>query len=363
MNPTQQKQAFNYAMAEAHKAMRLGHKIAARQWATRAAQVAPDQETPWLLLAAIAGPKASIEYLKRALEINPNSAAARKGMHWAIKRLREETPRERVSTSIQAPASLAMPPALVRLRVHVQQPAPADHQRSRAVVVPWLVLLLFACVFTFFWTSTPELSQAFAEQRDYALALVNLEKPTFTPTPTATFTPTPTHTATHTPTSTPTNTLTPTPTFTPSATSTPTETPTLPPPPTATPYTVGIPAGVGANEFWIDVALTRQLTHAMRGNQVIRTFVVSTGTWATPTVTGQYRVYVKYRYADMSGPGYYLPDVPYVMYFYRGYGIHGTYWHKNFGTPMSHGCVNLTIDDAGWLFEQSVVGTLVNVHY
>ena len=89
---------------------------------------------------------------------------------------------------------------------------------------------------------------------------------------------------------------------------------------------------------------------------------MSTGTWQYPTVTGQYRVYVKYRYADMAGPGYYLADVPNVMYFYKGYGLHGTYWHNNFGTPMSHGCVNLTIPDSQWLFDFASVGTLVNVH-
>ena len=71
----------------------------------------------------------------------------------------------------------------------------------------------------------------------------------------------------------------------------------------------------------------------------MNTFITSTGTWQYPTVTGQYKIYVMYRYADMAGPGYYLPNVPYVMYFYKGYGIHGTYWHNNFGTPMSHGCV------------------------
>lgn len=43
----------------------------------------------------------------------------------------------------------------------------------------------------------------------------------------------------------------------------------------------------------------------------------------------------------MTGPGYDLPNVPYTMYFYQGYGLHGTYWHNNFGTPMSHGCVNM----------------------
>jgi lipoprotein-anchoring transpeptidase ErfK/SrfK len=51
------------------------------------------------------------------------------------------------------------------------------------------------------------------------------------------------------------------------------------------------------------------------------------------------------------------------MYFYKGYGLHGTYWHSNFGTPMSHGCVNLTIPDAQWLYNWASVGTLVNIHY
>ena len=65
----------------------------------------------------------------------------------------------------------------------------------------------------------------------------------------------------------------------------------------------------------------------------------------------------------MAGPGYYLPNVPYTMYFYQGYGLHGTYWHHNFGTPMSHGCVNLATPDAEWLYNWASVGTLVNVHY
>jgi lipoprotein-anchoring transpeptidase ErfK/SrfK len=64
----------------------------------------------------------------------------------------------------------------------------------------------------------------------------------------------------------------------------------------------------------------------------------------------------------MSGPGYYLPGVPYTMYFYKGYGLHGTYWHSNFGTPMSHGCVNLKTEDAGWLYNWASIGTIVNIH-
>lgn len=120
---------------------------------------------------------------------------------------------------------------------------------------------------------------------------------------------------------------------------------------------------VGNGVRWIDVDLTNQMVYAYEGDVIVNSFLVSTGTWRTPTVTGQYKIYVKYRSAKMSGPGYYLPNVPYIMYFYKGYGLHGTYWHNNFGTPMSHGCVNLRTEDAEWLFNWASVGTLVNVHY
>ncbi|MCB9134996.1 MAG: L,D-transpeptidase [Anaerolineales bacterium] len=366
MTPSQKKQAYSYAMHEAQKAMTRGDKIATRQWASRAARVAPEQEAPWLMLAAVANPQASLGYLKRALEINPNSEAARKGMHWAIKRLREQpAPTQPTRSAPPRPVarSVVPPTPLAPHKVRVQRVTPADQQRPRAVLVPWLLLFLFGCLIAFAWVSTPQLSQAFEAPRDFALALVNIEKPTFTPTPTPTDTPTPTNTPTETPTATPTNTLTPTATETPIPTNTPTDTPTPLPLPTETPYTVNLPDPIASGENWIDVDLTRQMAFAMAGDQVVRSFVVSTGTWQHPTVTGQYHIYVKYRYADMSGPGYYLPDVPYVMYFYQGYGLHGTYWHNNFGVPMSHGCVNFSIEDAGWVYDFTVVGTLVNVHY
>jgi lipoprotein-anchoring transpeptidase ErfK/SrfK len=116
-----------------------------------------------------------------------------------------------------------------------------------------------------------------------------------------------------------------------------------------------------ANERWIHVDLSTQTVHAYEGNQIVRSFIVSTGKSSTPTVTGTYPIWIKLRYDDMRGPGYHLRDVSYVMYFYRGYGLPGTYWHNNFGTPMSAGCVNLTIDEAGWLYEFASVGTIVNV--
>ncbi|HFC08297.1 MAG TPA: murein L,D-transpeptidase [Chloroflexi bacterium] len=125
----------------------------------------------------------------------------------------------------------------------------------------------------------------------------------------------------------------------------------------------GLPPGVGPHDKWIDVNLSRQRLYAYVGTQLIRQFVVSTGVAAYPTVTGTYHIYVKYVSTLMTGPGYYLPNVPYTMYFYRGYGIHGTYWHHNFGVPMSHGCVNMRTPDAQWLFNWAPLGTTVHIHY
>jgi lipoprotein-anchoring transpeptidase ErfK/SrfK len=51
------------------------------------------------------------------------------------------------------------------------------------------------------------------------------------------------------------------------------------------------------------------------------------------------------------------------MYFYRGYAIHGTYWHNNFGRPMSHGCVNMRTGDAAWVYNWAPIGTPVVTHW
>jgi len=113
---------------------------------------------------------------------------------------------------------------------------------------------------------------------------------------------------------------------------------------------------------WIEVNVTTQTLNAYEGNRLVLSTKVSTGLPRTPTVLGRFRIYTKLRSQTMSGPGYYLPNVPYVMYFYKGYALHGTYWHNNFGRPMSHGCVNLRTSDAEWLYRWAPLGTLVVVH-
>ncbi len=111
----------------------------------------------------------------------------------------------------------------------------------------------------------------------------------------------------------------------------------------------------------IVVDLSEQTMRAYEDGRLVRKVEVSTGLPETPTVTGQYHIYVKRPAQTMSGPNYYLPDVPWVMYFYQGYGLHGTYWHDNFGQPMSHGCVNLPTEEAKWLYEWAEIGTPVLV--
>jgi LysM repeat protein len=109
------------------------------------------------------------------------------------------------------------------------------------------------------------------------------------------------------------------------------------------------------------VILRQQRVYFYENGKLVRTSLSSTGLPRTPTVVGDFKIYVKYRAQTMYGPGYYLPSVPYVMYFFRDYGLHGTYWHNNFGRPMSHGCVNLPTPVAEWLYNWSEVGTPVFV--
>jgi lipoprotein-anchoring transpeptidase ErfK/SrfK len=350
---------------ESMAALRQGERLKARQLAEEAAALAPRYEDPWLILGALAEPQASIAYLRHALEINPHSQRAKEGMHWALQRMRAKT---------QSPA--AVQAEQVTVRVAPKRPLPETRPMPvlalapvgalvarRTSILPVLVLVAALCAALFAWGGDPGQLVGMAPQAAVAKAVLPLEKPSLTPTPTDTFTPTPTFTLTPTPTNTPTETPTetPTPTQTETPTATPTETP-IPPTPLPTSDVGAIPTQISGNDRWVDVDLSQQMVYAYEGSTVVNSFLVSTGTAAHPTVIGQFHIYVKYRYADMRGPGYYLPNVPFTMYFYDGYGLHGTYWHHNFGHPMSHGCVNLRTDNAEWLFNWASVGTLVNVH-
>ncbi len=113
---------------------------------------------------------------------------------------------------------------------------------------------------------------------------------------------------------------------------------------------------------WIEIDLSEQQLYGWEGEKLVYDFEISTGKKSTPTPIGKFLIGRKYRYNRMRGRDYDIPDVPYAMYFYKGYAIHGAYWHNKFGIPVSHGCVNLRVKDARKLYNWSALGTLVVVH-
>lgn len=114
---------------------------------------------------------------------------------------------------------------------------------------------------------------------------------------------------------------------------------------------------------YVDINLSEQTLYAYEGYNLVNQFFVSTGTSIHPTPTGEFYVYGRDRSARMHGPGYYLPNVPYISWFFGDYSIHGTYWHSNFGHVMSHGCINTSIANAEWIYNWDDVGTPVYIHY
>lgn len=113
----------------------------------------------------------------------------------------------------------------------------------------------------------------------------------------------------------------------------------------------------------IEINLTQQTLTAWQGDVAILHTYVSTGKASTPTVPGTFAIYNKLESQHMSGDDYDLPGVPWVMYYYRDFAIHGAYWHANFGVPTSHGCTNMVPEEAAALYEWADVGTEVVVHY
>lgn len=137
--------------------------------------------------------------------------------------------------------------------------------------------------------------------------------------------------------------------------------------------------GKGSEERWIEVDLSDQKLKAWHGDGIFLETSVSTGLPWWPTPQGEFRIWTKFRSTKMEGGSgryyYNLPNVPYVMFFEnekvpgrRGYGLHGTYWHNDFGTQRSHGCVNLPTPVAQRLFSwttsksEDEVGTKIIIH-
>ena len=116
------------------------------------------------------------------------------------------------------------------------------------------------------------------------------------------------------------------------------------------------PPSIPAGAKWVLVDLEQQTLTAYEGETPVYATLISSGKDHDESEThpGLYRVEHKMVYSDMHGQPdepYEVDRVPYVLYFHKNEALHGTYWHDRFGWPASHGCVNLSLADARWLFD------------
>lgn len=356
-------------------AARTGDYSEARRWLVAALDRDPDNITALLWLAWLAPTRQeSLVLLSRVLELDPGNERARAALRWARRRpsseelTQDDVPGNQAQVDAgQQGEELASPkPELPGRADFLQDGLDSAEargkarsgiaaQRARRLIGPLGLLLAIALCLLVVGTA---LIAWYSPSAVLAWMLP-------TPTPTATYTPRPmgnpvaslTASATSLPPASqppsPSATVTPAHMATATLPPSPTTPAVVPPPsPTATPVPpTPIPPASTDGEKWIEVDLTAQRLTAYQGSKPVFHTTVSTGLPNTPTVVGQFRIYWKLKASDMAGPGYYLPRVPYTMYFHTGYALHGTYWHSNFGQPMSHGCVNLRTEDAQWLFD------------
>jgi lipoprotein-anchoring transpeptidase ErfK/SrfK len=368
---------LRYALSRAH----AGDYAQARRLFQAARDRDADNIVALLWLAGLASTRdESLALLSRVLELDPKNEPARAGIRWA--RHLPPTDQDFSPVTAQHPErSELLRDLLESSKAQEKARIGIVAQRARRFLGPLRLLLVVAtCLFlggvalvaryspatVLAWmlptdtpavAASPTLSQAFSDSPTPAAVTSPNSIPTASPAPTATATEV---------------TIT-------SLSIDPTWTPPVTPPPTETPAPQPVSQRTTEEEKWIDVDLTQQQLTAYQGSTPMLQVSVSTGLPRTPTVVGEFRIYWKLLATDMAGPNYYLRDVPYTMYFYRSYALHGTYWHNNFGQPMSHGCVNLRTEDAEWLFNwadpplpseakqvrssQTNPGTRVVVHY
>jgi lipoprotein-anchoring transpeptidase ErfK/SrfK len=402
------------AIERAYQALQAKDNTAARRWAEQAAALDPQREEPWLILSALASPKASVAYLQQALQINPESRRAKEGLAWAQRRLQAQTAECQSSSSARA--------------------QPERGGLSPADLVIWIaiVVVMLGLGIWLVWLPTQIPGAAAPISLPPTLAL-KLPEPTATYSAAPTYTPLPAQTipptggvvlrssATLAPTVLPT--ASPSPLSTVSLTPLPTAT-LLPIPTLATPTTYVVQSGdtlTGiAQAFGIEpldlmianqipnadqiqvgktliipaggldrrratvtavaaatvgtvtapksviVKLSEQRMYAYLGDRNVYTFVVSTGRDSV-TWTGNFRILDKEPNAYSEPWGFWMPYWIGIYYVGNGTlenGFHslpvlpdGTQlWGDSLGTPVSYGCVVLGPTDAKFFYEWAEIG-------
>ncbi len=405
---------LTFLLKQVQEQLKAGQHTAALTLLKQAHQQAPRDYRVWLLLAQAAPDRhKQADCIRRAQQLAPQATAVQKAVAWLDKK--QATPAPPLSQPVlpSTPKPISPPPA------PLPPPSkPAFRRRQLWLAATTAVVLLLAIIVGvgWFWggatvpltaqltnaavpgmaesvapsaTPLPLLAAAEAETENASIIERATATATASPPPTATplfalpnsFTqPLVTATAVNLvmadvdtavnakPISLRAEGDDPRPTWT--ATPVPTNTPTPTPSPQPTFIAEGgpiKPASVRPGEKWIDINLTTQTLRAYEGDKLVLESIISSGRPPYYTVTGQFRIYLRYDTQTMDGRSlgfdYVTPNVPHVQYFYGNFALHGAFWHNDFGTPVSHGCVNVNLTDAAWLYEWADYGTLVNVHY
>ncbi len=354
--------SLNQVIQKAHQAFHQGNKAAARQWAQAAVAIAPHDEDPWLILAAVSTPQASVEYIKQALTINPNSERALRALRWAQDRLARQAP-----ATPQLPPMPEMPETLAATQPSQIQSKPKEIRRKASglwtTVLP-VILLALVCVALLVTTIWPgKVSRALALIRSETTLVRNPSLPVALASPTK---PGPAWSAAAIvkPTYTRPATATSIPTATPTPTALPTDSPVV--------ESTAAPAGQAPDTGkYILVSISEQHLYAYQDQQLVYSFVASTG-MRNATRTGVFHILDKIPNAYGSTWDLWMPN--WMGIYYSGTlenGIHALpilsngvqLWGGYLGTPISYGCVVIGVDEAQLLYDWAEVGTTVEIIY
>lgn len=388
------------AIQQACQALQRGDKRAVRHWAELALAQDSALEEPWLLLAAVSTPRASVEFLQRALQSHPESERARKGLDWAMNRLREaEAKHPATGTTQPTRAQIPAPTQPVRVAASpvIMQPSrvvktpPLEKQTPSWGVVPLVLSLLTCLLIAAFFLGGATPIRAFLNglaqppQGAVGWAVAEVPKstgavfPTLTPLsqvavgsatslPQVTFLPqsSPTPISTLAQPVTPTESPTPQPTdaaYEPWPTPLPTD--------TLAPQQADAPAPNDESGKLILVDISEQHMYVYENGMLVYSFVVSTG-MNGGTRAGTFSVLNKIPNAYGSTWNIWMPN--WLGIYWSGHlqnGIHALpilpngqrLWAGYLGTPISYGCVVLGTYESELLYNWVEMGTPVVIQY
>jgi lipoprotein-anchoring transpeptidase ErfK/SrfK len=348
MTPDRLSQA-RQAVQNARQALRQGDRQSARRWAEHAASLAPDLEDPWLILGAVAAPRASLAYMQQALKVNPDSQRARQGLDWAQRRLDQTVTGQTAPTPVPRTQIIQPDPEPVP-----PSSAPQPVRRKSPLLLTWILVPVCLVLGIVAWSAstTPAMAAILhgtpSPSKLYAQA--DVVKPTYTPSPT----------------------ITPSPTFTP----TPLPTYTATPEPTST-HIPGVetrpddppPSYSGDKSILVDIS--EQHLYAYEGDVLVYSFVASTG-MNNATRVGTFQVLDKIPNAYGATWNIWMPN--WMGIYWSGTlenGIHALpilssgarLWSGYLGTPISYGCVVLGVEESQLLYDWADIGTPVTIQW